>query len=534
MGANNNLTPHFNSTIELLKQANSSAQAVDINQFLTVNMQQQHRETPFSDGNGELNLADLTRNERNLSNCYRILGTINIVASNVLFNWTGDRSYEEILPGLDFDPIFGDYIFEQNDLLKEEDGWFYFITGTNVCEKRYLEPMPSRWGVKSQDRITDNWDIVISYPALKDVEELTLYGVPLSQGIAIFSATTITIDNRPMTVFSTPIPHNLSKGDKIYIDSDVSTGYEGFKTVYMLGIGDGTFKSTAFIVDTVVSLPPILNGSKIRFKRYVDTVASRYHGRWFQYITDPFDMKTYPAGFASNIFSDKIYSYVELNDVDASQFTDFDDKPLTELYVSFIKKQDLKDGEVFWSSISSGIETFTLGCEYDIHTINVNNQIGIEQDLWLLSGYCFGDIVEVNDLECNVYVLSEAYHRINTVNREDIGFFEGNIYKPHYRQVIREFEDNVNIDFSGNTPDNTYYKLLGDGRIAWKNLKNVDDMVVQNSFANGCHYVYDNINLYVERQDPCFIYQQGARSLVRGKCLDLTPFVQQSIENICE
>ena len=63
-----------------------------------VNLQQElphsNRPIPTEMLEEVVDVSEVFRGERNTSFCYRFLGNLNIVASNVLFNWDGECSYE--------------------------------------------------------------------------------------------------------------------------------------------------------------------------------------------------------------------------------------------------------------------------------------------------------------------------------------------------------------------------------------------------------------------------------------------------------
>jgi hypothetical protein len=99
------------------------------------------------------------------------------------------------------------------------------------------------------------------------VNEVTLEfnGIPITDGIAIYSGTTVTVDDRVMTAFICSINHGLSVGDEIKITGDTITGYEGVYNVYKLGFGDGTYTNNTFVVDINLGFPPSFIGTKTRF-----------------------------------------------------------------------------------------------------------------------------------------------------------------------------------------------------------------------------------------------------------------------------
>lgn len=488
----------------------------------------------------ELDIPTYFSKERNEASIYRFLGNFNIVASNVLFNWDGDDSYQTILEKMDYDFDPGDpqsteeYTFTQDEILKEKNGWFYYLgTGDTNCDKIFLEPKPERFSTLNLSGDT-NWDVYLTYPSEKDVVSLEFNGVPLSEGIAIYSGTTVIIDSRPMTALICSINHGLSIGDEIVIRSTTANGYEGIFNVYGLGFGDGTYKTNTFILDYVIPgglTPTTFTGTETRFKKRINNRESEYYTRWFRKISKKNDLDLHYTAFSNNIYKDSIFSYTFKKEVDLGLYRDHLNRPLTELYITLIKNNDNQ----FWTNIQSGLNTVIYNSEYDINTLNTINNNSIENNLNINLDTFFGDIVEYNELSQNEIILEVAYHRFNTENREDNNFLEGYYYKPHYKQQIKKFSNYVNTIFeSDDYPD--YATVLQDGRIIWRDILSND---FSNSdtipFLNGCHYIYDNLRVFVRRQDPCDLYNMPNKNFVPGICETNEQFTFNTPQNdFCE
>ena len=511
-----------------------------------------HNVMPIEPLDEVVDISEYFTIERDNSTMYRFLGNINVVASNVLFNWDGVQSYQDVLTLMDFDEGESDstneYVFTQDEILKEKNGWFYYnISGeTSSCEKVYLEPVPDRFYPYEIDG-RNNWNIWLTYPKEVDLVPLEFSGVPLSDGIAIYSGVTVTIDERPMTALICSINHGLSVGDEIIIRSNpilpaTATGYEGTYNVYALGFGDGTYESNTFIIDFVIPVfpapptNPFLN-TRTSLKRIIEGNESAYYGRWFEKITKIPDIELYNTAFAANIYNDQIFSYNFKKDIDLNLYVDYLGRPLTEVYVSFAKNQDYySSGGQVWTTVESGLKTITMGTEYDINTItSVSLNDSIESNVNAMTNYLFGDIIEYNAIAQYENVLEVAYHRFNTVNREVNNFLEGYYYKSHYKNQVRVFSNYVNVEFE-NAEDIPFYALnVGDGRYIWKDIQQ-NDFSNGNAipFLNGCHYIYKSINLYVQRQDPCNIYFNQNINVVTGKCEDNEQFTEVTPNNFCE
>lgn len=498
---------------------------------------QTNRPIPTEQLDKTVDITEVFKNERDISFCYRILGNINIVASNVLMNWDGDDSFQEIIAARDFDDESGEYVFDQEDILLEDDGWFYYLTGETSCDRVYLEPKPDRFALYNLSGDT-NWNLSLTYPATTDEEDLIFNDVHINDGIAIYSGVTVIIDDRVMTAFVCSINHGLSVEDEVIISGVTSTGYEGIFNVYKLGFGDGTYTANTFIIDINLGVPPSFIGTKTSVKRRVEGIESQYYGRWFRKFSLNREVEVYNTAFANNFFNDQIYSYNFNRDYDITGFVDYLGRPVTEIYLSIIKKQDYSNnnGSPFWTLVESGLKTMLTGTEYDINTINtVTSGDSIEQDLNNGSDLIFGDIIEYNPVAQSETILEISYHRVNTVNREDNNFLEGFYYKPHYKIQLRKFSDYIGEAFSGDTDAPDYATQFSDGRVTWRDVL-PNDFSNGNviPFLNGCHYIWKCWNLLIQRQDPCGVYNMGNPNFVIGNCDVIEQFEEVEIIDVCE
>lgn len=514
---------------------------------------QTHNIMPIEPIDEVVDISEYFSIEREKASIYRFLGNINVVASNALFNWDGAQSYQDILGLMDFDEgeidSTNEYVFTQDEILKETNGWFYYLSSgeTNLCEKVYLEPVPDRFYPYEIDG-RNNWNVWLTYPKEIDLVPLEFNGVPLSDGIAIYSGTTVIIDERPMTALICSINHGLSVRDEIVIRSNpifpaTDTGYEGVFNIYALGFGDGTYESNTFIIDYVIPsfpAPPanVFANTRTSFNRIIDGYESKYHGRWFEKMTKLSDIELFNTAFAANIYNDQIFSYNFKKDIDLNLYLDYLGRPLTEVYVSFAKNQDYySSGGQIWTLVESGLKTVTMGTEYDINTITSTSlNDSIESNVNAITDYLFGDIVEYNEVAQYEKVLEIAYHRFNTENREANNFLEGYYYKPHYRNQVRTFSNYANVEFENTETIPFYASNIGDGRFIWKDIE-PNDFSNGNTipFLNGCHYIYNSINLNIQRQDPCNIYSNQNVNVVAGRCGDNEQFTEVvPTNNFCD
>ena len=71
-----------------------SQTAVDTDTFIKLNLEGSTRLLPKNDINTVVSSTEVFNNERQSTTKYRILGTIKPIISNVLFNLTGENSWE--------------------------------------------------------------------------------------------------------------------------------------------------------------------------------------------------------------------------------------------------------------------------------------------------------------------------------------------------------------------------------------------------------------------------------------------------------
>lgn len=499
-----------------------SPSRVNENIHYPLNFKQSISVVPIGQLSRFVNISEVFRNERNVSECYRIHGDINLVASNVLFNWSGDDSYENLIQLRDFDTDTEEYVLDLEDVLFEYNGWFYYRGGDNDCDRVFLEPKPNKFELNNT-----NWDISLRYPSDLDEFDVSFNGISLSEGIYIATGTNIVVDDRNMTLLVSSIRHNLNAGDTIEIISESGT-IDGFYEVYRVGLVGGAFSSSIFVIDSLIfSDYPT---EKFRFRKYINDIPSTYHTRSFKRFDISDNVEIYRSAFAKNIFSDEIMSF-SFEDLNTQNVLDYSGAPLSEVYITFIKK--VQGNPKFYTEVTSGLDVVVRESSYDINNYHTTSGIDmLELDVNPSLDKVFGDIIEYNSGVLQTYVLEETYHRYNTINREDNNFVEGYYYKAHQKIQIREYSQYIIESPSGNTliPN---YAVEDNNLFRWRELLDNDTSNSTNiPFVNGCHYMYNNIRHYVRRQNPCLDSQQV--KFVVGVCDTSEQFEESTIENICE
>lgn len=538
--------------------------STNVDQYLKINLEGKERILPSNDINRIVNVGDQFDLERQTSPYYRILGSINLNASNILFN-LDDVAFnnEQTLKGFNNYEFLDTSYPRDNDLvdlndinyaqsitanLKEIDGWFGYYnpdrTKEGLCEFIDMEPTRDRFKLTpdsksfSNQSTVKNWELSITYPATTNKTHNLV-----RNGLLIIDIQDVVVSDRNMKAFMGGSKHGLSVGDTVLI-----TGTQGYNLefqVVRLGLDNGDLLEYYFVIDSQITGSI---GPDSRFKKLIGGQPSEYYFRIFNkvktknsLIIENDDYEIYKLGFSKNIFNDDLTQYVFNEDINVSGLTDNLGRPVSELYLTIIKT----DSDDLFTGIKSGIElpivdnlktSKTKQYLRDVPAINMihnggslpfPSHNGLETNLNISSNQFYGDIVEYNKFSVQETILSVVNHRFNTLNREmpanisyvaeigdppkltniDLGpRQEGYTYQPHYLMQIREFSSYIEQgdDSVIGIPD--YAENLGDGRYLWRDLL---DIGVSNGvttldypFLNNSHYLHDEIILNVKRQDP--------------------------------
>jgi hypothetical protein len=446
----------------------TSKNSVNTDTFLKINLDGEQRLLPPDEINHVVNAGDRFNVERQRSTYYRIIGTINPIISNALFDLSDSYMADKYTwKGFNYrDPVSGDYRFldtsypkdqsllDKEDVtystaienfLKEKDGWFgYFdpdITKAALCLFYDMEPKRERFSFvvdKSPYHMTPNqapvknWELTITYPYTANTTHSMVNG-----GLLIAEIQPAIVATRNMTAFGMPCLHNLVTGDSVRITG--TTGYDGDYVVVRTGLDNGDLQGYYFVIDK----PYVAGGISLtsRIQRLFGGTPSKYYFRIFKKVktrnvpvieTD--DYETYPLAFSENVFSDSISQFVFNEDIDVSDLKDNLGRPVSELYLTTIKT----NSNGLFGSVSSGIETPFLPILttsntntwlQQIPTINrIHNggttpfisSVPLETGLSISStgDLFYGDLVEYNTNEVKETKLAHVSHRFNTLSRE--------------------------------------------------------------------------------------------------------------------
>jgi len=515
-----------------------SKEAVDKDSYVNLQVNNTSRLLPPGEINKVLNLGDQFNYERQKCPFYRILGKINPLISNVLFNTTGTQSCWEVFNTNLFtnntrdedDPnlTFGQSIKKH---LKEIDGWYgYFdpvISNARFCLFYDMEPKRERFSFLPDitNQQVKNWELTITYPYNSDKRHPMVNG-----GLVIVDKQKVLVGGKPMTALSVPVFHNLSNGGVIKL---MNTNLDGTYQVIRVGLDDGKQKNYYFCID--VDYNTLVLNSNSRMSKMYENVPSEYYFRKFKKIKtkssniiEPDDYEIFKIAFSESIFSDDITEFVFNEDITIQDLVDNLGRPLSELYLTIIKT----DSNQIFTKVSSGIEAPYIS---EFNTANINTYLKdipviqkihnvptspsqtftpLESDVKVTDNEYYGDVVEYNSITVKEVILSDVNHRFNTINRETTGNSivpgprpEGYYYKALHLIKIRDFSSYVEEGDENTYGVPTYAVKLNNGKYYWRDYLDIGTNDIANNlvnypFLNNSHYIYQNYCFEVKRQDP--------------------------------
>jgi hypothetical protein len=516
-------------------------EAVNTNTYIPIQINGSERLLPPGEINKVLDVTEQFDYERQACKYYRIIGKINPLISNVLFNTTGTQDCWEVLSSATFttnnlnaNNASATYAESIKRNLKENNGWYGYNSFPNstggFCNFNYMEPKKSRFLFEPDTTnipgsLVKNWELTITYPYSSD----TTHKMVIS-GLSIVDKVQVNVGGVMMTALSVPVFHNLLNGGTIRLRG---TNLDGDYEIKRIGLDNGTLKEYYFCIDVDFNTLTLTPNSKMT--KLYDGVESVYYFRKFKKIKtkyssaiQPDDYETYNLAFSQNIFSDDIVQFIFNEDIDITDAVDNLNRPLSELYLTIIKT----DSNNIFSRVSSGIEAPILP---NFNTGNINTYLknipviqkihnvptapsqtfnALELDVKINNTDYYGDVVEYNVITVNEVVLSDVYYRFNTINRETTGNAivpgprpEGYYYKAHHLIRIKNLSSYIEEGVAKTQNMPTYAVNLGDGRFFWRDLldigrTDVQTNVVDYPFVNGSHYLYQNYCFSVKRQDP--------------------------------
>ena len=578
----------MNDRIKNKLSGQNSTTSVNEDSFVSIELLNSNKLLPPGELNRVIDVGEQFNKERQNTSCYRFLGTIKTLFTNVLFDVGGkDNSWSSFndikfrdrsLPKDNDVNDIEDFNYKESIdyFLIEENGWFGFKDpdqfNPTPCQLIDMSPRRNQFELTPQNG-AKNWDVILTYPSssAQTSGDITDGGLLIVDEKPAFAG-------RPMVALTTPVKHNLQPNDTVNIinpSSDyVAKGY----TVIRLGHDNGDLEDYTFVIDptpinsgVTAGTTTFLNGANTRMKKVVGGKESIYYYRKFSKITGPNDYDLYPLAFADNLYRDKTNQITFNKDIDFTDLRDNLGRPITEVFLTFIKKNgdgftDIKSGiDVPYFLSATAPAMLEIG---DIHRIHddINNAFitntthtPLEINVQLNNTDFYGDVVEYNSFNVEEVILSDVNHRFNRVNREmgsiitNTGMsgasstiqlgprFEGYYYKPHHKIQIRNWSVFIEQGDTSTEGIPDYAEDLGDGRFLWRDLLTIgfDDGQPENvvyPFLNGCHYVYNNFCLNLKRQDPFSQYGLYYNEFPRdpfGSKVEDSKFITKIGNNVC-
>lgn len=249
--------------------------------------------------------------------------------------------------------------------------------------------------------------------------------------------------------------------------------------------------------------------------RALDGTPSEYYVRKYKVLsTNEYDI--YNCAFSSSIYPKTIVNELGIandtwlyhynKDFNLGPLLDHNNKPLTELYLGFIKRAGqntypwsdvVADWEFNYESVnnSSNIETISKYNSGGVGTIEKPDE----------NFYYIGDYAEYNSIEIEEKIISKIIHRFG---RFDFPNDEGYYLNPFKRLEIMNFSNTIEFSdlFESTEGIPNYAEVYLNGDIAWRDFLPIGFIEPDNSvgvdypFVNGRHYFYGNYNFFIRRQ----------------------------------
>lgn len=516
-----------------LAKANT-ANSVNTDEYLKINLVGSERLLPKNEINKIVDVGEIFNTERQRCTYYRIIGTINPIMSNCLFNLTNptdsnnfysyagfnsvvflDRTYP---PDLDIDDD-EDLIFSKSikTFLMEKEGWFGYydpdIAKKALCNFLDMEPKRERFSflvdyMPYNSTVTNvksvkNWELTITYPFASDKSHFMVAG-----GLFIVDINDVIISTRPMTAFAVACKHNLFIGDIVRITN--SGGFNGEYPVIRTGLDNGDLKDNYFVIDLPSNAGTLTSTS--RMTKIIDGVDCEYYFRKFKKVKtkvapeiEPDDYETYQAAFSENSYYDSMIQFAFNEDIDISDLTDNLGRPISQLYFTAIKTSS----NGMFTQVKSGIETPFIPQLNNSNTVPYLLKVPViakihnggalpspshdflESQININNGTYYGDLVEYNSTTLVETILADVMHRFNTQNRETESQInsvvgpnnttplklgprqEGYYYKPHHLIQIRNFSNYIEEGDPETDEIPTYAIPAKSGGYIWRDLVDI-------------------------------------------------------------
>lgn len=533
--------------------------------FMGLDFSHTNKELPFNDIVKEIDANEVYFNEMDESNKYRLSFSLNGLFTNVLTAITGNDSlqtFSETTFVNENSPLNASlsektritYKQSIDRHLRNENGWigYYKPNGLSIdCNLIELNPKKNDLNFVNNNDY-NNWDFNLFYLGSKENIFTTHSGLTISQ------YETVDYGGRILYRIFTPFKHNLKRGDKVSIYNIGSSS--GKYNVLDIGDDDNESKENMFVVD--LNSAPLI-GINSHIKRNVNGVDSEYYARKLKplNINQTLTNKSYnlfQMGFSSNVFGDSVTQLVYNLDIDTSNIVDYLNRPILEIILGCFKNKSSMTNLNLFTPIQSGYNLnynkFSSNLIADVRRLNgsvsTTVKIPLENDIKHSDASLVYDYVEFNSFEYQEYILSDVYHRFNLTNRVpateviiQTGQFEytamgirkeGYMYKPFYSIKIREESEYVELGDSFDILP-TYAYEYSTNKYKWRDIYDKSKSSIIYPFLNGSHYIHNNIDFLLMRQDPFgnygLLYTKFPKDSIGRSNPFKTNFIKQNSDN---
>lgn len=496
--------------IDLTINANKHKKSTNKDNYQPLSFNRKVMVLPISETEKTINAYKVFEDERNNCESYRLNLTLNPIMTNVLTNkvtevlyngnkLTGQNRLNAIQTINDelYEYRLGYDIFDNNymrvdtfktgstlndftgttlyglksiessamDNLLDDNGWVGLqnkvkINGNKMfktkqpCEKIDLFPTREYFlfnPIYTNNSLRDNWDYLITYPYKNEKNNILVKSNNGINGIPVDSYEIVNFNDSDYLQVRTIYKHGLKKDDIIKIKSNDRNSDLTY-LIYDIGTFNGLNNEYVFLIDVnkYSELKNYYNYTNCRIVKVINNVDSEYHIRVLKKISqNDITNEAYQPGFARNIYNDSLYQIQYLDDININSLRDNLNRPLSELYLTIIKRNvNSSDNEpdTIFTKVISGIDCKSNNSEYP--NIRVLNNISLPDPLETnitktgstlnnvkLTDMFLSDIVEYNITTLKENVIENIQHRFNTIQRE-----ENNVFS--YNDI---FSDNSNM-----------------------------------------------------------------------------------------
>lgn len=379
--------------------------------------------------------------------------------------------------------------FEHN--VYEEDGWFGFLNtsslnsrvfdGSDLKSRTWSNVINNRGNCEFNDlypdrtlftftpvynrfakRDEDNWEVFVTYPSEKISNDFTGNDAPSLPVVeALKKQNAFGSD---VFVMRSLTRHNLKRNDTIRLlvqtteNQHVSyKDIDGLGDVMVGGVGDenGLDKDYCFVItdpkviSELTESQPADTYPKYRFIRISGGFACDYYIRKFKKYNAR--KETYPVAFAKGVYGDNVAQVTFTDGIDVSGLTDHRGRPLSELFLTIVKKNigadawydndiggernNIDASEVEYSHCFGKV-TMGYGGDVDIkgdspgallgslshiryvtETNAIKEGASVKSVSWEDDTF-YGDVVEYDKYTDTETVICDIDYRFNTVQRE--------------------------------------------------------------------------------------------------------------------